>query len=114
MRDTGYGGDTRGCPFPTLSPNGAPLVLGGSFSTDPFPPPSRQEERACLTHFSLLPQSKGGREIGSLFSACAPGIGLAQERGHSSVDICSGSEATRSLGTQDGVLRPLSLVPPGS
>lgn len=45
--------------------------------------------------------------MGSLLSACAPGVGLAQERGHSSVDICSGSDPTQSLGTQDGVQRPL-------
>lgn len=46
--------------------------------------------------------------MGSLLSACAPGVGLAQERGHSSVDICSGSDPTQSLGTQDGVQRRLS------
>lgn len=35
----------------------------------------------------------------SLLFACASGIGLALERGHPSVDICSGSGPTQSLGT---------------
>lgn len=52
MWDTGSCGDTSGCSFPTLSPNGAPSVLGG-LQYSPLPSPSQQEERACLTHFSI-------------------------------------------------------------
>lgn len=72
------------------SPLPSPQPAGGKSLPDPL--------------FSLLPESKGGG-AGSLLSACAPGVRLAQERGHSSVDICSGSDPTGSLGT---------LVQPGS
>lgn len=56
-----------GTPLTALSPPS--LLMGPHWPwgelqySPPFPPPSRQEERACLTHFSLycLRAKEGGR-----------------------------------------------------
>lgn len=99
MWDAGWCG-APGCSFPTLSPNGAPLVLeGGTAVRPPSLPQPAGGKSLPDPLFSLLPKSKGGRETESLLSACAPGAGLAPERGHPPVDICSGSGSTQPLGT---------------
>lgn len=107
MWDTGSCGDTSGCSFPTLSPNGASSVLGGAAVQPPSLPQPAGGKSLPDPLFSLLPESKGGRETESLLSACAPGVGLAPERGLPSVGICSGSGPTQSLGTWKGVQRSL-------